>query len=489
VALPQKELFKLESTRGDIVIPVDYNDPAAIDPGTDDLLWSQLAVDQLLGKHGATNFKHLEAAYDALPSQVNHEVTFNVAVGEQRSMGNTSNYGYDLSKKFVSSSGRILVVGASPSQWTLSDGSLTGLSITSHQVGSGDPWVQFAGTPFSGFDLKGHFAVLSTGQVVVIHDHTDDTLFLLAALSPDPTGATVDVKTPSTVFTNWLADGVTQAGLGEFLLDSGNLNPPLYKGEIYFQDVGFDLEGVSNWGVQIGSCGWLQQSRVFGGIGNSPNQVYGSSHSRLYVWSVSVSSPAGSSPFIAFGLGPSLYLSAVGGYYSYFRGPSAQGVSIQDSALNMYSCVMDDCGNAGQLGSMQLVQGFGNITDYGGNKLCEIRSVTGAESGLYLGRGSSLRIKGIRLLFKDCQAPCVAVADTRIDISESSNGFRDDGGNADVGIELVGPQAHIRLNEATDVFGTLGDVRLQGGDIVGYTEIEESPGGVIDVGLNRIEVA
>jgi len=77
-------------------------------------------------------------------------------------------------------------------------------------------------------------------------------------------------------------------------------------------------------------------------------------------------------------------------------------------------------------------------------------------------------------------APCVAVGPQgNLDLSlngGAGTGYLDGGGNADVGIDLVGPGALASINLGTNVSGAGGDLRI-GGSVVTYASIPSTGSG------------
>jgi hypothetical protein len=490
--LPQKELFKLESTRGDMVIPVDYNDVGAVDPGPDDVFWSQMVVDRFLAANSATNFKHIAAVWEAFPDVIKHDITFNLAAGIHRPRPTDTVSAWPLNSKEVA--GAITINGASPSSWTLVDPSLEDLAIDTVQSGSGNPYVSFTGTPLFGFDLKGWLAVFDTGQVSPIHLHDDSTLYITGEISPTP--STVSVMYPSTILRNSIDDATKVANNYGLEISANKRSSDFSSSIIYINYATVDPFGEYN--AIYGAEGFHYWTNIVVRRDTGPTEDGGSfsTFGAYGAYAIGCTQRAFTSATdTAAGFYDTYFAGLIG---SYFRG-GQDGVSFSNVTLAAFqTTVLDDVSDAvgDAVGWASLVlRDVREIefSEYNEGKRNEIRAGGNSIAGLRFERAALRPFFGSRILFKDVQGPCVEIyPHTRVVVegncigSSNPAGFIDAGGNGDVGIELKGSYAYCKLESGTDAAGTNGDVRLKGDEIVDYTTIE-TDGPLTDEGLNVIE--
>ena len=204
---PSQILSPFETT-GPMTLSVDFNDGAAVDPPPGAIITNQSEADAI-----GTTFKSLQLLWDALPKLISDAVTFNIAGGDQFvDPGQASgSVGFDLGGKIINvNTFQLVFQGASSSNY---DQIVAPLTILSHTTSGGNPNLVFSGTPFTGLDLRGRFAVNSNGYVGQITDHTADTLFLAKSISPAPTNGvtTTFVGRPATKLIN-SKDGISRHG-------------------------------------------------------------------------------------------------------------------------------------------------------------------------------------------------------------------------------------------------------------------------------------
>jgi len=495
VAVPQKELLKIESTRSDIVIPVDYNDAGAVDPGPDDLFWSQLSVDKFLERNGATNFKHLASAYEALPQNIAHNITFNLAIGIHRPRPTDTNDAWPINgKTCVGTTSSISIIGTSPSSWNLIDPSLEDLSILSLQAGSGDPYVTISGTPFLGFDLKGWYAVFDTGQVAPIHDHTNDTLYITNQISPVPT--TVSVMSPSTIFRNSLNDVTKVATSGCLTLSTGLDDVASFVGGSFYLN-NILIQQFDAYHAAWGGSGLHRWTNVLADHNNDPIKNGGSFYIGYCLGGILSSciqraSTAATDGAVSFGNATIALISGC-----YLRGGQDgvwfDRVDTGGIAHSVLDNVADGVGEAVGWASLVLQNSRSiELSEYDGGKRNEIRGGGHGITGMRIDQSRLRDFFGSRMRFKDIPGPCVEIyPETVITVlgttigSGNPAGFINAGGNLDVGIQLNGPYSGCVLGTATDVTGANGDVRFKGGDIRTYADIVAN-GPYTDLGFNVV---
>ena len=250
--ITEVEIDYTKATVSSMTIPIDYddNDVGSVgDPPDGTVFKTQDDVDKVLSDNGWTAFKHLDRAYEALPLFILHAVTFEVAAGIQRPSGDTSTC-WDLTHRYLATGAgvffAITIKGVGEYLDIVGD-SGSPLTVDSYDNGSSskNPSVSFTGTPFAGLNLKGRYAILSTGQKCVIHKHTDNTLYTLEAPTSAPT--TCWVGRPSTIFRNSQDDIVKYGNTGIHLVGESSRNPSMFS----LEDVSYEGFGSSSVHVQV----------------------------------------------------------------------------------------------------------------------------------------------------------------------------------------------------------------------------------------------
>jgi hypothetical protein len=478
--LDEQPLAGYLTTGEALTIPVDYVAGTSVDPPAGTVLATQLDVTRALA--GAPAFKHLQLVYNALPRDVNHPVTFNLAAGIHRPHP-TLPAGiacWLLNTKFVFPNGSINFNGAPPSLYTPRPTVPTAQAVTAIQAASGDPYIDVAGTPWATFNLKGSYAVLNTGQAALIHDHTDSRLFVLGAISPVPSSI-LFIGRPSTVLRNSVNDTTAFKIFTLQISSLGSANAAaLLLGSMNFQDVMVDPFGAASnvWSMILGA---QQLTRVVmdqdSVIDNVPA---GTPNGNGWVLipdflSSTLGAAFNDCSFInrQTSGGADLLISITGAMAvqrCYFensedavvcRAPGAL-VSFRNTVFNSVGQAVG--ANAGSLtmeGAMRV--DFNDAASSG--KQNEFRNGKASVPCVVLRNGAHTRTDVQYAQFKDNAAQCVLVKSGSVaDVSgcTAGQGFKNVSGNADVGIEVAGPGAVVNLNTGTDVTGTAGDVRLAG---------------------------
>lgn len=455
------------ATLESLTFPIDYTDGTAVDPPADTVFAQQSEINAYLSDNGATNFKHVQLVFEALPRFIDHDVTFNLAAGVHRPIPTASTRSFHFADKFFGSGGSLLFQGATSASYTTLVGSQ---SITGVQTAGGDPYLDFGGTPFTGLDLRGTYAVLSTGQVALIHDHTDSRLYLVQTLSPDPTGGTCTVAQPSTILRNSLDDSATTTNVAVRF----SVGLPSQT-VIDMNDLIIDPFGASGNNLICDGCGVryerviLDQLSMVAAFGKTPNGNgwNATNFGKMTMTSCSVrgvkpaTGGADSHIFVGTGAQCSIFGMYVGGGEDPVRALGADFITA-------YGLILDQVGTA----SFQslLVDGVGvrmflAHSPTFAEKKNEVRDAAGIGVEITEGAVGSI-VQNMQ--FKNCAGACVKVgSNVSLDVAQS---YLDLGGNGDVGIDVVGPAARVTITTATDVTGSNGDVRI-GGAVFSYADI------------------
>lgn len=490
-------------TREALTIPVDYASAAVIPAGT--VLDSQHAVDSLLATLGAASFKYLQDVLDATPRFIAHAITINLAAGVHRPRAADS--GADgvwkvqqrvSPQPYSETNARITIKGAASSLWTPIVSTQT---VTANQAGSNDPYIDVAGTPFVAGAHKGHFAVLSTGQVAVIHDNTTSRLYLLPAISPALTNgvSTVTVARPSTILRNSLDDATSfnGSGLAPCVHAYGGNTP------IALEDVQIDQFGAyaafASW---IDALSTSRATRVLVdqtfvkdsfGFAYSAPRGFQISNGSLVADPVSVRSTtqaAVPSTHTGLPLGQFATDGSAIARRSYFRGGDSNATVYAQGAgyTTLGQCVVEGARGIELEYEAQLLASSGSTAK---NNTCKGQTVN---AGIQISHRAFVRPVGGKFQFDGVTGvPCVKVKDegvldllwTGITAQALENGAA---ANTDVGIE-VADAAIVRLPSTTTVSGTAGQVRANGA-IKTYAQIADARGaGPFAGGLSGVALA
>jgi len=474
-----------------MIISVDYNDAGAVDPSATDFFEQQSDIDNFLAAAGATNFKHIQPVWDAIPPILKHTITFNLAAGVHYPLVATfvpfqgQSFGWVLDgKKAFGSSAGVSFVGSSSFVDDVAPQTITGV-----QLASGDPWVDVSGTPFpADRSLRGKFAVFSTGQKNLIHDHTTSRLFLVEPLLPDPTGGTVSVAHPSTILRNTDPTNTIVVGDGGSIWWDvpGNFfdfNALYGSGNGTFENLRIDAFGSNsngfitvNGNILLMRCLFDIEAQRLLGVTNAGLAILQASNDFcvLYLtgWYADPANHAGANGFlqnheglldfiasVAIGAVTNMISASIGQVQ--LAGSVVGGINGTTSVVNMSQATDSRLASFAARGSFVT---SGEITS---------KIVDGAGSGLELNSGLMIG-PSQQLTFENITGPSVVKVSggSRLLIGDSTIGLVDGGGNTGVGIEVVADVGNqVDLNAATNVTGTLGDLKIDG--VIGpYSDIQ-----------------
>jgi hypothetical protein len=470
------------STIEDLVFPVDYNDGTAVDPVLGITFYRQSDIDDYLANNGTSNFKHLHLVFATVPILVNHTITFELAAGVHRP-DPSAHYNRQVWQWIHSDLGGVgtfHIVGAPPPQYTAVTANET---VTGYSNTNKDPYINFAGGTYpNDGSLIGLYAVISTGQLTLIHDHTDSRLYVTNQLSPDPTGAIVVVGRPSTILRNSMDDIVKLSNYGLLSIDA-HTNYNNYFSTI--EDITF--EPFNHLGTTIGILSiyvGIQRVLIDDITYPAANINISSYDGGIACTHFSHQAALGATAGITVFNTPYTSMDScviMGGRY---------GVELSNASLTIYQSVLIEVGGVIQEWPAIMIDEGSNLIAYAQwpGKKNEIRAAPFAGVAFRAGGGmGDTRFNGI--VFKDNPGPCVRLIDnanfnhTKND--NAARAFTDGGGNTDVGIEFAGSQCLARLNQYATLSGSVGDVRLSNGNIVSFVDIL-ALGPYIDGGNNFI---
>jgi hypothetical protein len=468
------------TTLGSMTIPLDYNDVAAVDPPAGITFATQGEVDAFLAVNLATNFKHVQKVWEALPYILAHPVTVEMAAGIHRPLG-TGTWAWEFSNK-QPTTGSFTIQG-DPTYTT----EVASQSVTGVQLASRDPYIDVGGTPYAGLDVDGMFAVLSTGQTVLIHDHTDSRLYVTRNLSPDPTGGTVVVATPSTIMRDSLDDVNTYSGNRLTVSNASNFAAGFVINDLLLDPFGVTSGNsfvVNQSNIEVNRF-ILDQLSMVADFGRTPNG------NGLLVSGTRAGftgrdfSHRGVRPATSGADNACIMTASTASLQYSFIGGSEDGVGVQSGAqLTIYSSVIDQSGVAQSINVREVSKL--RFFDVGAGVRTQIRKSAGI--GINVEQESTLfDLNGLTYIqFSDCTGPCVQVLDQSSISWANATEVLDGGGNLDVGIEIDGSVATVTLNSGVAVTGANGDVRIAG-QVVSYAEIT-SRGPITDGSLNSVRI-
>ena len=457
---------------------VDYNDGTAIDGVPKRKKFhTQRQIARYLEANSTTAFKNLQDVLDSLPDKIDFDVTINVAGGLQRPIASAiqgSFNGYTI--ELGGGEGDINIIGSDAVD--VIDG-YSGIVIDSHQVDSDDPWLDFSTTNaniFGAYDLRGWQVNISTGQRAVIHKNTADRVFITRVISPAITDSvdTVSIVKPQTLFRNSVSDTNIEYST-HFKINGRGKN----GGRVFFSNITFEQFGISfTTGFSINNANVRADDCVFDfltpveefGFANTNGIVASTIDSNILMFGCALKSSqnqtfAGADEVMNLdsdSLGSFLY-SVVAGYSdgfisknsSLFRfrnsvidGPttSAPSIFIDDASLSIESSLTS--------GKKNEIRQANNIGISFKNN-ARIANFTGTvfEQGT---------------IFTDCSAPLIHLDDNAsVDIpTQDFSGS----GNTDVAIEMAGTNGNISFPSSLSLTGTAGDIRLQDGTIISYSD-------------------
>lgn len=479
------------STTTDLLIPVDFNDAGAVDPPAGAVFSSQDVVDDILTGLGATSFKHIDRVYNALPTWVEHEANLVLAGGVHRPSGDTS-AGWELRVKNIGKNGTLFINGPLPSDYIGVVGSYAApLTVDSYVSASDDPSMTFLGTPFAGLNLRGRFAITDSGQATVIHDHDDSTLYVTNNLSPAP--ATCWVGRPAAV-------------LRCSLDDVNNYNPSVFRiasagfiGGFRLEDMA--IEGFKGNGIiaSLGDAANVNTLRFvvddltpyedFGAAPNGRPFQLGATTGFAIFRDTAYAAPIGVGGndqllFTSGGNNTRVY------FFGFYSGP-ATGFALDQAVCTFRNTVFDTLTGTYELGLANIDGMFLHFSGSGvANTMRNCKSVRMSRSEVPVWGAFGAYSSG--LIVKNCSVDaCVRLLkDSVVDLAPSHYGmfgYKDGGGNAGVGFELVGPNAYLKVDSSTDLSGADGDVKMADGSVWSYSDIA-TYGPIVDEYGNRVEV-
>ncbi len=462
-----------EVTDEELTFTVDYNGGAVADTGdvTPGVKFTtQDQIDSFLSTGSWTGFKNLMDVIEALPI-IAHKVTINVAAGKQRPRSTDTTYAWDLSGLLFIEKGFLEVTGSAPSTWTVVSG-LSSLTVDSFTgATSTDPRLEFGTsqtTPFAALDLRALPVVMDTGQVIMIHDHDDDTLICCENASPTPSTATV--ARPSTEFVNSLNDSTAVAANAAFRVRVQGIKNSGVGGHIDFTNIMFNTAGVIGMLASETTVAGVDQCLVdytVGVINNGRAFQFADPTTRLEMQRSGVKSTPGAGsadePIFAF-VGAEVDLEGCAFY------GTRDGISVQDAPLlAMANTVIRECGPlSGWALNIENTNHF--LTDrtfflQGCNVRIDDQQLRffGQETKPIFTSFQRIAVGGVS------GAPAVLVdGGARIDFSGAfftSEGLKQGvNANSDVGLEVPATAARstVELNADTDVTGSVDDFRFAG---------------------------
>lgn len=483
-----------------LTYPIDYNlvGAALVPPGT--IFTEQGDIDAYLLANSTTAFKYVMDCWDATPRILAHNVTFTLAAGIHRARPTDPLTAvFNLVGKF-SVGGVFTLQGALSSTWDPVAGPFTVASVTS----APDPSITFSGTPFTGMNLRGLHVVLSTGQVGVIHDHNNSTLFVTANLSPSPVGGTGTIARPSTILRNSDNDIVHRTTSPTLRLGIGgsggthvcqDLRIDTFSGSsaawaVLLVDRGMSVflsRVLNDYDIQLSAFGRVPDGRTV--QLNGVDQVISTSL-------VAVKAPSTSGEINDFifanNPGNQAFLSDTVAYNPRSTNhPSISMISAQGGQVQLNKTVLDWLVNT-SLGNGIVDIGNGVLASFfDGFGLGTFSALRSGARGLVLRSGSLVRDdrNDTAIKFRNITGAAAVLFDgaaCNLSLADGAHGFKDDGGNTGVGFDVIGPHARLKLSSGTTVAGTLGAVRMSTGAIETYPDIL-ADGPVTDTAFNYVQ--
>lgn len=424
---------------------------------------TQQKIDDYLSSESTTAFDSLQSFWDSLPKNIEHTITMNVAAETITGLS-------DFRDKIVTAT--VSIVGdPDPVNWTEVH---PGATVQSHQVGSLDPFLTFPASTFpNDGSLKGESVVTSDGYVGVIWDHDDSTLFLTSNLDPAPTNGvtTATVRTRETVLQATSGTHVLrlstgrQGGLGQFVLtdilfdlDATTAAIEAGSGTISLTGCQFDLQNSSAGGaiqqLQSNDFTTLTSCSVVGQPNPGNDYAFELSGSAFQLWNCYIT---GGEDGISVFSPVFLFIQAT----VFDNASDGTGFSGVPSGINLHSA--DGAG-------IQFAQ-FGGFRP---GVRTQFRNFPSGVPCINFDKGSFVRSPTGSVHFENNAGPIVRIGSrVSLDLSifPGGEGFIDEGGNGDVGFDLVGSFSELVLSTDTDITGTNGDVRIGSDDPIAYADI------------------
>lgn len=479
-----------------LTIPVDYNDVTAVDPPTGVRFANQMQWDDHLSSQGATNYKHVQKVADALPTLV-HAVVVNCASGIHRpsALGETN-----LNTTVHLEGGSLSILGdPTVASWTSihAGGTITGHQTLDEVTSVPDPYLDFAASTFpNDGSLRGKYAVLDNGFISVIWDHTDSRLWVCKKLAPVPTDGvtTAFVAEPSTIFRSSMDDIVTSKPFGVPIDIIARGLTDTFVG-IIVNDI--DVQGFGNnfidvffdypFGIVV--CNGMHIDKTTGPNEEGPG-LGATNDTSIVVQDFSFLTTIGGGGDVSLSIDSS-FIQLIASYIQ--GGDDGAQIFGTHGYFRMIATVVRGAGgDAG--GNPGIIvfdgAGFGVVENGSGVRNTILETQGGGAAFEFRGRGMPFEITTFSnvLRFRDNTGPCLRLGDSALVNIPLGDGFLDDGGNLDVGIEFVGTYVRVDLPAATDVTGTNGDVRFAGAIKTYANIVANSP--VVDIGnFNRVTKA
>ena len=497
--------FKPNQTFGAITVNINPAS-AAVRPPVGTVWQTQAQIDAFLGAE--TAFSRAEHFFGFLAEEIAGPLTVNMSGDTHHpdAVQSTSEYAFPWNKSRLVTGGTFTLNGElDPSQWTQVH---AGGTVIAHQVGSLDPFMDFAAATFPNDDsLEGSTVVADNGFVGLIIEHTDSRLRIASNLCPAPIDSTttVTIRRPITKLRNSVDDIVAFSTLG-------NLNLDMQVGEQDFNRL------ITVNAVEIECAGNNGVNNVFGTGFTFFNDVLFNGLDALFpgdglLWSFR-SGFADTKEMNMFGTRVSTIAIRNGGgqdgifdvngiiqLVGSFSAGGEDAVRV-GGLLFVFSSVFKGIGEVGLVPDVLGVRGslgilanaeFGlqEVAFFGAGTRCKILDTAVGWSGLHALTGSVILTNAVELglEFGGCSGSCIRLdGRTQLVISDvpAGKGIKDAGGNLDVGIELAGAFASLVLNAETDVSGALGDTRIDG-SVVAYGDIPVAPASSTTANLNLVQ--
>lgn len=474
------------TTEEALTFPVDPASSVTIPDGT--VFTTQRQIDNFLTAAGGTAFQYWSQVLLALPPTIAHVVTGQAAAGVHRPHA-ANGVSWDYSRLTCVGVGQVRLVGTASSTWP-EDSGLVDLTITGHSSVAGAPYVEFSGTPFAALDLRGRWVRDSTGFLSVIVEHTDSRLYVLhtAGMAPTNGVTTASVCRPGTIFRNSTNDSTTANATG-FNITSHVRDSTKF---IYLENL-----QIQAWGSTFQFCVYVERSNfqlntcMIDALIGSPT----ANAKALYCQFAERQSALGLCSFTGNSVQADDAIHAVDHSLSvattYIRGWT-DAVRLDRGNHFLFNTVIDGAGSAVR-GSITAVGAVLNLSAFSFGRVNEIRNGPTGKAGLYLlsCRLESFQIDAVQanaMIFRSINGPCVHLAgDNYLDMRVTGSVFVDGGDNDDVGIQMDGAKNYLGIKQATDVTGSVGDVRFSG-QVLSYATITSDGGVVLDQRGNMMEL-
>lgn len=482
-------------TTGAITVTIDPLDANKVGrPVVGTIFINQAAVTAFTG---GNPFEFIMDFYDFLPSNIAHAITMNLSGTWHMPNGLNTSVAFDMTAKEYISGGALTIQGeADTAEWIEMH---AGGTITSHQVASNNPFLTFAGSTFpNDGSLKGLWALTSDGQLLLIWDHDDATLNVIAVLSPVPTDGvtTATVIRPSTVIINSSDFSTRVASSANISIETKNV-----AAFVTMNDIRFDALNVGSFNMRLQEgLFFFSRLQVDGrdGYGTPDGLMFvprppSGRENLTFLINSSIPGTTGSGMDQALDVDGSM-----GAFGCYFQGGQNPAV-FNDGESTRLTCSGTVFDNLASLGSDDGMVTFGegahflptidNTFQTNGIRNKFINAPNGT-AALFMNSGSVFETTFVPVVieFANNSGDCVVLKDlvtmNLID-SVALTGFFDGGGNVGYGFNMSGFSGHLLLNTETTVTGALGDI-LIGAQSATYEELASTS--ILDLStLNKVE--